>query len=244
MSKTYAIGDLHGRFDLLCHAIDLVEADAGEAGGTLVVLGDFVDRGPQSRNIIDLLMAGPRRPDWRWIVLQGNHEAMMLAALRDPLRHLSWWLGNGGGQTLNSYGYQSGGEIRPLKVPATHLAWLDQLPLYYEDEHRIYVHAGVPFDQLPAETRPDTLQWMIYSGGSESYLDALLVDDGDHISGKHIVHGHQQSATNPLLLSYRTNLDSYAWRTGRAAIGVFYASTAGGPTRILEAIGRPMEVSR
>jgi serine/threonine protein phosphatase 1 len=84
MRKTYAVGDLHGRFDLLCRTLDLIEADAGDEGGTFICLGDFVDRGPQSSLIVELLMRGPQRPNWRWIVLQGNHEMMMLGALHEP----------------------------------------------------------------------------------------------------------------------------------------------------------------
>lgn len=237
MRQTYAIADLHGRFDLLCRAIDLIEADAGEAGGTFIILGDFVDRGPHSRHIIDLLMAGPRRPDWQWIILQGNHEAMMLECLGNP-GILRWWIGNGGGQTLQSYGYQSGGDLHPLKIPAEHLAWLAALPISHEDAHRIYVHAGVPFDQQLADAKPQTMQWMLYPGDVE-HGDAESHADAAHISGKHIVHGHHQSATHPLLKAHRTNLDSFAWNTGRAAIGVFDNDHPGGPVRILTATATP-----
>jgi serine/threonine protein phosphatase 1 len=238
MSPTYAIADLHGRFDLLCRAIDLIEADAGEDGGTFMCLGDFVDRGPQSRNIIDLLMAGPQRPNWRWIVLQGNHEAMMLEVLANPTPHLMrWWVGNGGGQTLQSYGYREGDALHPLKVPFEHLEWLVDLPLYHEDARRIFVHAGVPFDQQLSDAKPQTLQWMLYRSETE-YDNAQIEDDAAHVSGKHIVHGHEQSAAHPLLLPHRTNLDSFAWHSGRASIGVF-DDTQAAPVRILDAIGRP-----
>lgn len=233
--KTYAIADLHGRFDLLCRAIDLVEKDAGDEGGTLVVLGDFVDRGPQSRSIIDLLMAGPQREKWRWVVLQGNHEAMMLECLGNP-NILRWWIGNGGAATLQSYGYSHGDALHPLKIPAEHLEWLRSLPVTHEDEHHIFVHAGVPFDQPLAEARPETLQWMLYPGDVE-HGDAEFHADEQHVSGKHIVHGHHQSANHPLLKPHRTNLDSFAWATGHSAIGVF--DGPGGPVKILDAIARP-----
>lgn len=234
MTSTYVIADLHGRFDLLCRALDAIEVDAGEAGGTLIVLGDFVDRGPQSSNIIDLLMAGPNFPNWRWIVLQGNHEAMMLECLGNP-GILRWWVGNGGGATLRSYGYQTGDALTPLKIPVAHLEWLADLPITHEDEHRIYVHAGVPYDQHLADAKPQTLQWMLYPGDVE-YGDAEFHDDAAHISGKHIVHGHHQSANHPLLKEHRTNLDSFAWNTGRLAIGVFEDDKPG-PARVLWATG-------
>lgn len=233
MSNTYAIADLHGRFDLLCQAIDLIEKDAGEVGGKLVVLGDFVDRGPQSRSIIDLLMAGPQRPNWEWIVLQGNHEAMMLECLDNP-GILRWWVGNGGGQTLESYGYRHGDSLFPLKIPADHLAWLKARPLTHEDQHRIFVHAGVPFDQPLAVAKAETLQWMLYPGDVE-HGDAEIHPDMGHCSGKHIVHGHHQSETHPLLKPHRTNLDSFAWHSGRLAIGVF-DETQPQPVRIMESL--------
>lgn len=233
---TYAIADLHGRFDLLCRAIDLIEADAGEAGGTFVVLGDFVDRGPQSRNIIDLLMAGPQRSNWRWIILQGNHEAMMLECLSNPAL-LRWWIGNGGGQTLHSYGYQNGDDLFPLRIPAEHLEWISGLPIYHEDAHRIFVHAGVPFDQLLTDAKTETMQWMLYPGDID-HGDAEVHQDAPHCSGKHIVHGHHQSASHPLLKKHRTNLDSFAWNTGRLAIGVFEDGCPA-PVKIMDAIGLP-----
>lgn len=238
MSRTYVIADLHGRFDLLCKAIDMIEADAGEDGGRFIVLGDFVDRGPQSRNIIDLLMAGPQRAGWEWTVIQGNHEAMMLECLSNP-NILTWWLKNGGGQTLQSYGYANGDDLRPLKIPGEHLEWLARLPVVIEDQYRIYVHAGVPYDQAVADAKPETMQWMLYEGYDPQGDSAELMPDAWHVSGKHIVHGHEQSANHPLLKRHRTNLDSFAWKTGHCAIGVFDDGQPGGPVRIMSAIGRP-----
>lgn len=239
MTRTYVIADLHGRFDLLCRALDLIHADAGDAGGKFVVLGDFVDRGPQSRNIIDLLMAGPQRPNWEWVILQGNHEAMMLEVLSAPNAHLMrWWVGNGGGQTLASYGYAQGDPILPLRVPAEHLEWLAALPIYHEDAWRIFVHAGVPPHQPVDEAKPETLQWMLYPS-SEDYPDAEVHSDERHCSGKHIVHGHHQSASHPLLKAHRTNLDSFAYSTGRVAIGVFEDDYPA-PSKIIDATGCPI----
>jgi serine/threonine protein phosphatase 1 len=237
---TYAIADTHGRFDLLSRAISMCEEDAGAEGGRLIVLGDFVDRGPASRSIIDLLMAGPSLPNWEWIVLQGNHEAMMLTVLDNATPELMrWWIGNGGGQTMQSYGYVQGDKLQPLKVPAEHLAWLAALPITHEDAHRNYVHAGVPFDQAVADAKVDTLQWMLYAGYDAGGDSATIMPDERHVSGKHIVHGHEQSATHPLLKPHRTNLDSFAWHTGRLAIGVFDDDVPGGPARIMDALGRP-----
>ena len=239
MSRTYVIADLHGRFDLLCKAVDMIEADAGEEGGRLIILGDFVDRGPQSRNIIDLLIAGPQRPNWEWTIIQGNHEAMMLECLSNT-NILSWWIKNGGGETLRSYGYQQGDNLFPLKIPAEHLEWLASLPIVMEDQHRIYVHAGVPFDQQVADAKPETMQWMLYAGYDPMGSTAEIMPDEQHVSGKHIVHGHEQSASHPLRKRHRTNLDSFAWATGHCAIGVWDDDYPGGPMRILNVVGKPL----
>lgn len=236
MTKTYAVGDMHGRHDLLLKTLDMIEADAGPAGGTFVVLGDFVDRGPESRQIIETLMAGPRLPEWSWIVLQGNHEAMMLEVLADT-RKLRWWIGNGGGETLRSYGYQHGDTIAPLRIPMEHLEWLGSLPIYHEDDQRIFVHAGVPHNTPLEDARRESLQWMLYRG-REFYADAEMHDDLPHCSGKHIVHGHHQSANHPLILPHRTNLDSFAWRTDRLAIGVFDDSQPS-PVKTMDAMTLP-----
>lgn len=240
MGKTYAIADTHGRYDLVVEAFRLIteHVDASGEKSRIIVLGDFVDRGPESEAIIRFLMRFQKNVGDRLIVLQGNHEAMMLECLENP-SILRWWIGNGGGEALRSYGYSRGDKMLPLKIPADHLDWLAALPITYEDEHRIYVHAGVPFDQPVAEAKRDTMQWMLYAG-AEHYDDATILPDEGHVSGKHIVHGHQQSASHPLLKPHRTNLDSFAWKTGRLAIGVFDDAVPSGPVETLWATGEPM----
>lgn len=224
---TYAIGDLHGRFDLLCQAISVIDRHAGDAGGTFVVLGDFVDRGPGSRSIIELLMAGPASPGWHWIVLKGNHEDMMARCCRGHAA-LAWWIGNGGGQTLMSYGYQQGDFLQPFRDPLNaHLDWLEQLPLLHVDEHRVFVHAGVDPDAALLDQRENELLWKLYDS-----------DDGRGHGDRHVVHGHHQFAEGPILKEGRSDLDTFAWLTGRAAIGVFI-DEPGGPSEILWAEGPP-----
>ena len=99
MSKTYAIADLHGRFDLLEMALACI-IERAELPATLVTLGDYVDRGPDGRKIIERLMAGLGRDGWRLICLKGNHEDIMWQTCR-RLPDVDWWLTNGGGATLN-----------------------------------------------------------------------------------------------------------------------------------------------
>lgn len=229
MSKTYAIADLHGRYDLLLAAIERIEL-GNHSGGTIVFTGDYVDRGPQSRQIIERLIAGPSDPSrWKWICLQGNHEEIMLAVRADPELVGSWWLPNGGGATLMSYG-QKVGELADVGViPQEHIDWLKSLPLIHVDEHRIFVHAGVdetiPLDKQSAQT----MQWMIYP-------DGYAFGHGN----RHVVHGHHQVEDGPLLFSGRTDLDTFAWFTGRLVIGVFDDEKAGGPMATIEIKGPPI----
>jgi serine/threonine protein phosphatase 1 len=233
--KTYAIADLHGRFDLLEKAIELIESDSPD-GGRFIVLGDFVDRGLQSKETVQRLITGPSSDKWEWVVLQGNHEDIMLQTVRNP-NCLSWWLGNGGGSTLQSYGYKTGDKVRyPLKLDDNHIAWMTHLPIFFEDDKRIFVHAGVPHDKLVQDVNKYTLQWMLNRGDIKG-LNADLYDDLPNISGKHVVHGHHQSESHPLLLPHRTNLDSFAWYSGKLAIGVF-DETQARPIKTLQVTGK------
>jgi serine/threonine protein phosphatase 1 len=129
MSKTYAIADLHGRFDLLEMALACL-AERAEPPATLVMLGDYVDRGPDSREIIERLMAGLGRDGWRLICLKGNHEDIMWQTSR-TLPDVDWWLTNGGGATLISYGQQEGDQADVTVVPGPHLDWVEHRPLMY-----------------------------------------------------------------------------------------------------------------
>ncbi len=212
MPFTFAIADLHGRKDLLDAALDAIEGRA--ASGTIVFLGDYVDRGPDSAGLLERLMAGPPS-GWRWICLKGNHEAMMELALRNPDR-LDWWLDNGGDATIASYR-----EHRDWM--ARHLPWIEALPAKHADAHRVYVHAGVE-RAMPLDAQPDKiLLWKRYAPD----------DVGGH-GGRHVVHGHDPNIEGPLRFTGRTALDTLAWRTGRLALGVFDDDRAGGPTDIIE----------
>jgi serine/threonine protein phosphatase 1 len=224
MGFTYAIADLHGRVDLLTAALGAI-ANYATGPHTIICLGDYVDRGPHSRHIIEHLIAGSKVPGQALICLKGNHEAMMVQCCREPGK-LSWWLGNGGGTTLMSYGQAPGEVADPSVVPEGHLAWLTALPLMHVDAHRIYVHAGV--DPLrPLETQgEDELLWRRYAPGDE-------VGHGT----RHVVHGHDPFEAGPLRLAGRTDLDTLAWATGRLVVGVFDDAAPGGPVDLIEVIG-------
>jgi len=228
MSKTYAIADLHGRFDLLEMALAPI-AERAELPATLVTLGDYVDRGPDSRKIIERLMAGLGHNGWRLICLKGNHEDIMWQTCR-RLADVDWWLTNGGGATLICYGQQEGDQADVTVVPASHLDWIERLPLMHVDKHRVFVHAGVNPNLSLDDQDAEGVVWKIYPDD----------DDGGH-GQRHVVHGHHQHPDGPIFKESRTNLDTFAWYTGRLAIGVFDDATPGGPIEILEVNGEPIE---
>ncbi len=210
MRKTFVIGDLHGRFDLLEKALFLIEQEQPD-GGKVVFLGDYIDRGPQSRLVVERIIDGPPE-GWIWVALKGNHEDMMVQCHRGA--DLGLWLGNGGMETLASYG----GEI-----PDSHLAWADKLPMIHSDNHRVYVHAGVD-PSLPLDAQvAETLLWRRYQPKADIYYP-----------GMHIVHGHTPHRQGPELYSGRTNLDVGAVFYGRLVVGVFEDDTAGGPVSFID----------
>jgi serine/threonine protein phosphatase 1 len=226
VSRTYAIPDLHGRLDLLDRAIDAVARHADGMASTIITLGDYVDRGPHSRQVIERLMSW--RPDESEVVnLKGNHEAMMCAVCENRAE-LDWWIRNGGGETLASYGQSP--TLPDLRaIPADHLDWIANLPLMHVDRHRIFVHAAVdpkaPLDQQNEET----LLWKRYPDGAD-------VGHGH----RYVVHGHHANSQAPIAGRHKTNLDGLAWKTGRLVIGVFDDDRPGGASEYLEVFGREM----
>jgi serine/threonine protein phosphatase 1 len=221
MTRTYAITDLHGRYDLLIQALNTIFRRPG--GGTVITLGDYVDRGPESRQIISHLMTLRDAPQagWKVICLKGNHEDMMYETLMKPL-DMGWWVGNGGGATLKSYNSE---------VPSNHLHWINQLPSIHTDKHRVFVHAGVdPARPLDDQTEEFKLWYR--------YTDNADIGHGE----RHVVHGHTPNPLGPEKYKNRTNLDTLAWRTGRLVVAVFDDEKPGPPIEFIE-VGSPV-VSR
>jgi serine/threonine protein phosphatase 1 len=191
---TFAIGDIHGSYtklaNLLRHCLD----HCGDNGARFVFLGDYVDRGKRSREVVTLLMETQRARPGQVICLRGNHEDMLVAAAnrRDELM----WLDNGGDVTLRSYGVESATDI-----PAEHLAWFDSLPLFEHDQRRFFVHAGIMPGIPLAQQRSEVMLWI---------REPFLSDATDH--GLYIVHGHTPTGTGlPDLRPNRLNLDALAW---------------------------------
>lgn len=221
MSLTYVIPDIHGRYDLLADALAQITAHSRGEAGVLVTIGDYVDKGPQSKQVVDRLLGGVE--GWNFVALKGNHDAMMVEALRDPDKMVAW-MEKGGDAALASYGGD------PAAVPQSHIAWLDQLRLMHVDAHRLYVHAGADPD-VPLDRQSETtLLWKRYPNGYSKGYGPL-----------HVVHGHDNFPDGPLLYEGRTNLDTLAWRTGRLTIGIFDDDRPGGPVDFIVVKGPPVE---
>jgi serine/threonine protein phosphatase 1 len=219
MSRTYAVPDLHGRYDLLRAAIDRIVLHSQGHIAKVVALGDYVDRGPNSRQIIEFLIDWPL-PELRLVTLKGNHEAMMWECCRN-LSEMSRWLGNGGDQTIFSYGQPAMKDASV--IPAAHLNWIEALPLLYVDRHRIYVHAGID-PAIPLHQQSEqTLLWKRYPANFTRGFGP-----------RHVVHGHDGRRDGPIVTKGKTNLDTLAWKTGRLVIGVFDDDISGGAVEFLE----------
>jgi serine/threonine protein phosphatase 1 len=220
VSLTYVIPDLHGRFDLLREALAKIADHAGGKVGTTVALGDYVNKGPDSKQVVTRMRAG-MFDGWGFFPLKGNHDAMMVEALRDHSK-MDGWIEKGGDTTIKSYCGD------PSAIPQADVAWLDGLPLMHCDAYRIFVHAGLdPGVPLDAQAE-HTLLWKRYPKGYKGGF-------GD----RHVVHGHNSFADGPELYEGRTNLDTVAWRTGRLVTGVFDDAKPGGPVDFVVVRGPP-----
>jgi serine/threonine protein phosphatase 1 len=221
MSQTFVIPDIHGRLDLLDSGLAEIAARSKDGRDTIITIGDYVDKGPASKGVIDRLMRGAGN-GFALVTLKGNHDAMMADALRDHSK-MADWLAKGGDDALASYGGDA------ADVPQLHIRWLEQLRLFHVDRHRVYVHAGVdPGVSLELQSEK-TLLWKRYA---EGYPEGF--------GGRHVVHGHDNHPEGPLLYEGRTNLDTQAWRTGRLMIGIFDDDRPGGPIDFIAVKGAPI----
>ena len=205
MTRTYAIGDIHGCLAKLKRLVGICRVDAGEESARLICLGDYVDRGPDSRGVIEYLIRLQNIQTDQIICLMGNHEDMLLAAADDP----DWnepWLRNGGLQTLESYGVTDA-----THIPKEHIAWLRSLPKFHDDGRRFFVHAGVQPDRALDEQHDHDLLWI---------REPFLSSDKDF--GRLIVHGHTPLASGlPDVHPNRLNLDTAAVHGGPLTAAAF-----------------------
>jgi serine/threonine protein phosphatase 1 len=155
--RTIAVGDIHGCAAALAALLEAVRPGPDD---TLVTLGDYIDRGPDSKAVLDRLIA--LAAECRLVPLLGNHEEMLLAAVRDPAA-LRGWLACGGVAALRSYGWVPGGPRRGLAdwIPEAHWQFLAGCHASHETDTHLFVHAGYVAD-LPLEKQPgEALRWRV-----------------------------------------------------------------------------------
>ncbi|WP_371225175.1 metallophosphoesterase family protein [Roseovarius sp. 2305UL8-3] len=181
----YVIPDIHGHKDKLDHALSLIAADGG---GPVVFLGDYVDRGPDSCGVLQVLVDGLAAGQ-DWTLLRGNHDQLMLNALthlrnhpdapREDIRWLSYK--SGAREALLSYGVSPGDPAKDIlsAIPSTHLTLLADTRLSHQTPDLIFAHAGIRPGIALVDQTPEDLMWM---------REPFLSDTSDH--GRLVVHGH------------------------------------------------------
>lgn len=194
--RVFVVGDIHGcaaELEVLLRGIPLT------AGDTLVCLGDYCDRGPASKEVIDLLLAVEARDGLTTRFLRGNHEDMWLSFLGRDGHWGEAWTRNGGDATLESYGLSThAARAETLAaMPATHVDFLERTLLYHDTPTHLLVHAGID-PRLPlARQTSEELLWI-----REDFIDA------PHGLGRTVVFGHTPSRQIRVDLPYKVGIDT------------------------------------
>lgn len=218
-TRVYAVGDIHGRADLLQETfakIDSHRRDHPIANAHEIMLGDYIDRGPSSFDVIELLS---KRVQSGAICLKGNHECFLLEFLKDPII-LNTWQHCGGLETLMSYGLQPSIGLSPQiqetfaamlaeRLPAHHYNFLSALPLSFTLGDYFFVHAGVRPGVALSNQRAEDLLWI---------RDDFLRYEGSF--GKFVVHGHTP-VNKPDICNNRINIDTGAFASGNLTCAIF-----------------------
>ncbi|MBA62460.1 MAG: serine/threonine protein phosphatase [Planctomycetaceae bacterium] len=191
--RTIAIGDIHGCAKELQTLLELIKPATED---TIIFLGDYIDRGPDSKTVIETVIA--LRRCCNVVTLVGNHEVMLLDAIEQPLM-LSLWLQFGGQQTLDSYG----GDLSA--IPDRHLEFIDNCLLFHETNDHLFVHANylptIPLDQQD----PQILLW--------THLTEL--QPKPHVSGKRVFVGHTPQKNGRILdYGHLICLDTFCFGNG------------------------------
>lgn len=213
----YVIGDVHGRADLLVPLVDKIMQDAAGTGSEtlrpeLVFVGDIVDRGPESRSVVEFLAAVQEWPELDSIFLVGNHELMLLQFLNDPVIGRRW-LRYGGYETLMSYDPGRIGdlgdddELRRIagvlkEAMGPHLEFIENLRPWHSNGNLLITHAGADPVLAPEQQTIEALVWGVPSFHQHHREDGLWV-----------VHGHTIVQT-PSVREGRIAIDSGAYKTG------------------------------
>lgn len=215
----YVIGDIHGCKDLLLDAMSKIDDHriknmdpTDRLESRIIFLGDYIDRGPDSKGVLDYLMDYQDNMGRDKIIcLKGNHEQMFLDAFyesfdTDAQDHpcFDMWYYNGGFSSLPD---------RPeniWKTDAKYVVWMRSLPIAYDDGARYFVHAGIdPTIPLSAQREADQL-WI-----RDRFLDCTFMFE------KFVIHGHTPVDDGPVLLPNRLNMDTGAYRTGKLGVAAF-----------------------
>lgn len=215
--RIYAISDIHGCADLLLQMFAVIDRDLTTIGSRRAIhvfLGDYIDRGPSSRQTIDLLIERGRKHES--VFLKGNHEAFLFDVLKDPSR-LQDWRQYGGLQTLTSYGLQP--SLNPdaaeqkelidrlaLTIPQHQRHFFNNLRVRFVCGDFFFVHAGVRPGVALAKQKEEDLLWI-----RDEFLGS------DLRFGKYIVHGHTPVRA-PDMRPNRINIDTGAYATGNLTL--------------------------
>lgn len=230
---TYVIGDIHGCRSLLDTLLALIAQDAGSTPHHIVTVGDYVDRGPDSKGVLALLLDLTRQDPSRYISLLGNHDQMLLDFLSGPEPN-GFWLRIGGADTLASFGVAEprgvprgdiGARLRAQSdalnaaVGDDLIEWLSQRPLWWQTGNVIAVHALTNPSAEMAEQEEETLLWARPDSETRPRFD-----------GTWVVHGHT-IVEDPRIQAGHVAVDTGAFRSGRLSAAVFAPSE---PVRFLQ----------
>ena len=215
-TRVYAVGDVHGQLEPLTRLVGMIRDDAARVSverRVAIFVGDYVDRGHESRQVIDFLYDVPL-PGFETIHLKGNHDAWLLAFLRDAAVGTEW-LHMGGQATLLSYGVaaplgaRSAEALEAVReafaraLPPEHRTFLERLRLSHVEGDYAFVHAGIRPGVALEDQQEEDLLWI---------RDAFTGDRSDH--GKVVVHGHSVT-DRPDIRHNRIGIDTGAYATGR-----------------------------
>jgi serine/threonine protein phosphatase 1 len=225
------VGDVHGRVDLLRRLLDAVTADAATRGASdealVVTLGDYVDRGDDSRGVLALLGQDNPAPPLACLSLMGNHERMMLDFLDDPEGTGPRWFRNGGEETMASFGlidlpggWDARGALLRAAMPEGIEAWLRGLPLWFRSGDVVCAHAGLDPRRPPEAQDARTLLWGMPAFRRRARRDGLWV-----------VHGHT-IVPAPEIADRRIACDTGAYYSDCLTAAALYP---GEPVRFLQA---------
>jgi len=200
---TYSVADIHGRLDLLLALLDQIEQDATarSARAKIVFTGDYMDRGADSYGVVERLMAGPRRPEDRFLCLLGNHDELFVRSVTTGagVPDWAWFLF---AHTLESYAGARDGRSMEARL-RRHVDFLSALPLTHDDGRHLFVHAGIRPGRALAEQEVEDLLWI-----REPFLDH------EGALPRRVVHGHTIIGDRPVFKANRISADTGAFRSG------------------------------